>query len=194
MNTIVTTVTDDGTVSTVINPPAPEPVYRVDDELIASRKALESALAHERADRAMEVAELEAKLTLAQSMAVDESIRHDSPREVKVAAMCHEANRQYCRTIGDVSQVAWGVAPGWQQASAINGVRGIIDGTITGPGQSHASWLAEKIADGWVYGPVKNPDAKIHPCILPFEELPPEQQAKDFIFFNVATVLLAQIR
>jgi hypothetical protein len=47
--------------------------------------------------------------------------------------------------------------------------------------------MAEKVAAGWVYGEVKDPDAKppTHPCIVPFEELPPEQQFKDVLFKTI---------
>jgi len=44
--------------------------------------------------------------------------------------------------------------------------------------------MKEKVDDGWVYGEKKDPDATppTHHCIVPFSELPKEQQAKDFIF------------
>lgn len=107
-----------------------------------------------------------------------------------VAAVCHEANRAYCATLGDHSQSAWADAPVWQRESALFGVKGIAEGTITRPEQSHESWSAQKIADGWVYGPEKDPIAKTHHCLVPFAELPPEQQAKDHLFFAIATTLL----
>jgi hypothetical protein len=47
---------------------------------------------------------------------------------------------------------------------------------------THESWLREKVADGWVYGPTKDPARKQHPCLVPFAELPREQQAKDYLF------------
>ena len=42
--------------------------------------------------------------------------------------------------------------------------------------------MAEKVATGWKYGPVKNPDAKEHPCMVPYAELPPEQRRKDALY------------
>ena len=57
------------------------------------------------------------------------------------------------------------------------------------PEQSHESWLEQKIADGWVYGAVKDPDAKTHPCCVPYEELPVEQKAKDYLFRAVVHAL-----
>jgi hypothetical protein len=51
-----------------------------------------------------------------------------------------------------------------------------------GPEASHESWMAQKIAEGWHYGAYKDATLKIHPCIMPFDQLPKEQQAKDYIF------------
>lgn len=107
-----------------------------------------------------------------------------------IARVTHEANRAYCATLGDFSQVAWDDAPQWQRDSALVGVQKIASGEITRPEQSHESWLAQKVADGWVYGPVKDPAKKEHHCMVPYSDLPPEQQAKDALFFAVATSLV----
>ena len=98
-----------------------------------------------------------------------------------IARVCHEANRAYCEAIGDMSQPAWEDAPEWQRSSARMGVDLHIMGNF-GPEASHISWMKQKDADGWVYGPIKNADAKTHPCMVPFADLPAAQQAKDYIF------------
>jgi len=104
---------------------------------------------------------------------------------LQIAQIVHEANRAYCQTIGDHSQVEWDQAEDWQRVSAVKGVDGILSGTITKPEESHEGWLAEKARTGWTYGPVKDPDKKEHPCFVPYAELPPEQQVKDAIFFAI---------
>lgn len=91
-----------------------------------------------------------------------------------VATVCHEANRTYCATLGDRSQPAWRDAPEWQKNSAVTGVLFHAHNPNAGPEASHKSWMAQKEKDGWVYG--------AHPCMVDFVHLPPEQQAKDFIF------------
>ena len=107
-----------------------------------------------------------------------------------IAAIAHEANRVYCESIGDFSQPLWRDAPAWQTDSAIAGVKAIRDGTVTKPSDSHVSWSEQKLREGWQYGPVKNPDRKEHPCLVPFNMLPFSQQIKDHIFFNVVSGLL----
>lgn len=99
------------------------------------------------------------------------------------ARAAHEANRAYCLALGDNSQPAWEAAPEWQKSSARNGVRGAIAGN--NPKQSHEAWMAEKLANGWKFGPVKDAEKKEHPCMVPYEELPAEQRAKDSIFLSV---------
>lgn len=42
-----------------------------------------------------------------------------------------------------------------------------------------AAWVSYKAADGWRYGPFKDPVAKTHPCMVPYDKLPPEQRVKD---------------
>lgn len=111
---------------------------------------------------------------------------YEARRLDRIAKACHEANRSYCRWIGDLSHVAWEDAPDWQKASARAGVQAILDHPSTTPRQSHEDWLAHKAADGWVYGDVKDANAKTHPCMVPYDALPAEQRAKDAIFGAVA--------
>lgn len=107
----------------------------------------------------------------------------------RIAKACHELNRAYCASQGDHSQPAWPDAPAWQRASAIKGVLFAIENPDAKPSDSHESWLAEKRAEGWKYGPVKDPDKKEHPCFVAYDELPPAQKAKDYIFLAVVREL-----
>lgn len=104
---------------------------------------------------------------------------------ITAAAICHEANRSLCYGQGDDSQPAWGDAPNWQHESAIAGVEFHLANPLAGTDDSHKSWMAQKEAEGWVYGPTKNPEAKEHPCMVPYDQLPPEQQVKDYLFRGI---------
>ena len=107
----------------------------------------------------------------------------------QIARVCHETNKAYCDTIGDHSQKNWWFAPKWQQQSAKSGVIFHMENPEAGDSASHDNWMKDKFADGWVYGKVKDEVAKTHPCIVPFDLLPPEQQKKDKLFRAIVHAL-----
>lgn len=104
---------------------------------------------------------------------------------LKTAEICHAVNRAHCQNIGDDSQPEWADAPEWQRQSAVNGVRYHLANPDSTPEDSHLSWLAEKEANGWVYGEEKDAEARTHPCFMPYDELPADQRAKDAFFLAV---------
>jgi hypothetical protein len=108
-----------------------------------------------------------------------------------IAEAAHEANRVYCRSLGDYSQKPWGRAAQSQRDSLVAGVLNVINNPGTTPEKSHESWLAEKVRTGWSYGPVKDHRKKTHPCFRPYAELPPEQRVKDALFLGVVRALLS---
>lgn len=107
----------------------------------------------------------------------------------EIARVTHEVNRAYCQALGDDSQVAWEEAPQWQKDSALAGVQAVLMGTANTPEEQHEAWSAQKLADGWKYGEVKDPVAKTHHCLVPYSDLPPEQRAKDYLFRAVVQAL-----
>lgn len=111
-----------------------------------------------------------------------------------IARVCHEMNKAYCASIGDLSQPEWNDAPDWQKNSAIAGVRFHIENPLAPPSASHESWLKVKTEDGWKYGSVKNADLKEHPCFVPYDLLPVEQKAKDFLFKQTVESLKGLIK
>lgn len=103
----------------------------------------------------------------------------------KLAEICYSTNKAYCENSGDLSFVDWVDAPQWQRDTCINGVQFHRANPDTTPEQSHVNWLKEKEKDGWVYGVVKDPDKKEHPCMVPYFSLPQSQQFKDHLFTAV---------
>lgn len=108
-----------------------------------------------------------------------------------IARACHEANRHYCRMIGDPTQEPWDSAPDWQRRSCIDGVVFHLSNPNAGPSASHENWIKEKERDGWKYGPVKDAERKEHPCFVPYDKLPEAQRVKDMIFSAIVAGMAA---
>jgi hypothetical protein len=114
----------------------------------------------------------------------------DSVRVLSVEAIartCHAVNRTFSRSLGDESHEPWDDAPDWQRESAVKGVNYALDGVTDE--ELHAHWCDEKHRDGWVYGQSKDATAKTHPCLVPYDQLPPEQRTKDALFRTVVEAL-----
>lgn len=107
----------------------------------------------------------------------------------QIAEVCHEANAALCRGLDDNSQKPWAEAEEWQRESAVKGVLYVIDHPDAAASAQHDAWCADKLADGWQYGEVKDADAKTHPCLVAFEKLPAGQQAKDHLFEGIVRAL-----
>jgi hypothetical protein len=98
-----------------------------------------------------------------------------------IAEICHNVNKAYCESQNDFSQPTWEEAPEWQKSSAINGVKFALESDRT-PEEMHESWLKQKLEEGWVWGKVKDPDFKTHPCMMRYDQLPKYQRTKDSLF------------
>jgi hypothetical protein len=106
-----------------------------------------------------------------------------------IAQVAHETNRAYCAAIGDNSQKPWDEAEQWQRDSATAGVKHALSNPGVTPESQHQAWCDHKLAEGWQYGPVKDAEAKTHPCLVPYEQLPVEQQRKDALFRGVVLAM-----
>jgi hypothetical protein len=56
---------------------------------------------------------------------------------------------------------------------------------------THDVWAQKRLADGWRHGPNRNDDAKTHPCLVPYSELP--ESEKDYDRIVVEQVIRAAI-
>ncbi len=43
----------------------------------------------------------------------------------------------------------------------------------------HEIWAQERISQGWSYGDKRDDENKLHPCLVPYEELPEEEKEYD---------------
>jgi len=53
---------------------------------------------------------------------------------------------------------------------------------------AHDSWWHEHEQMGWKYGLKRDPVAKVHPDMVPFDELPKDERDKDEIFIRLCAV------
>jgi hypothetical protein len=104
-----------------------------------------------------------------------------------IAAVCHEANRQLQRLNGEVVNFPWENTSEDMRESVRIGVRGILAGNT--PEQSHESWIATKMDQGWVFGPVKDFGKRTHPNLVAYDQLPPKERIKDSLFSSIVQAL-----
>ena len=109
----------------------------------------------------------------------------------QVAQVAHEANRAFCATLGDLSQVPWSEAPDWQKTSALHNAEYHLanPGDAVDASHSHVVWMKDKLDAGWKWGPVKKPELLEHPDLVPFDQLSLSAQAKDVLFRSVVLSL-----
>jgi hypothetical protein len=108
----------------------------------------------------------------------------------QIARVCHEANRAICEGSGETPYLSWEKAPRWQGETMIKGVQFVLDNPGAPASANHEAWMQDKLADGWVYGPVKDPAAKTHPCLVPYDDLPFEQRVKDHVMRAIVKALI----
>lgn len=106
----------------------------------------------------------------------------------QIARIAHEANRALQQVLGDDQ-----VSPPWDQASQHDKDMSAAGAKIARHGASpevlHDSWMRDKLAAGWVHGEIKDATAKTHPLLVPFDELPPGDRAKDYLFAGVCAAM-----
>lgn len=106
----------------------------------------------------------------------------------QIARVCHEANTAYCYVVGDSALPHWHDLTEDYQKSAIRGVEFTLANAST-PQLQHDAWMIERISQGWKYGPVLDREAKIHPNLIPYDQLPVAQKVKDQLFMSIVYAL-----
>jgi DNA-binding transcriptional MerR regulator len=107
-----------------------------------------------------------------------------------IARVIHAANRELQIVQGDpYPSPPWDDAPEYQARENIASVTAAMADPERTAEQNHQGWFDRLTADGWRYGPVKDPEAKTHPDLLPFGELPAHEQQKDRLFLAIVRAL-----
>lgn len=110
-----------------------------------------------------------------------------------IARVVHAANRELQIVQGDpVPSPPWDEAPDYQVRESTASVALLLEDPERTPEQNHQGWMDRLLADGWTRGEVKNERAKTHPLLVPFNELPVDQQLKDRLFIAIVRALTPQ--
>ena len=99
-----------------------------------------------------------------------------------IAMACHGANAAYAGSLGEKPAPPWDKMDEAHKQSVFTGVRLHAENPHLGDEAAHSSWMEAKLKEGWVFGEQKDAEKKTHPCLVPYAELPKEQQFKDALF------------
>jgi len=110
----------------------------------------------------------------------------DLPEEFK------ESNRAQARSIGEkLNVVGLAFDAGDEPYPTVESFD--EETTLLLAQNEHIRWMQEKYANDWTYAPVRDDVKKHHPLLVPYEELPPEEQRKDINAVNNIIPLLKSI-
>ncbi len=109
-----------------------------------------------------------------------------------IARLCHSANRAYCDIIGDPVAPAWDDLDEDTRQGSMAAVR--LAGAAPDSGRTnealHEAWVTERKLAGWKYGKELDRERKIHPNLVPFDELPVFQRRKDNLFRHIVKAMI----
>jgi len=105
-----------------------------------------------------------------------------------IARVCHDTIRAIQVITGDPLP-----APPWESAgqemreSTIASVQAVLGGASAE--ELHAHWCRRKAARGWRRGEFKSEEAKTHPGLVPFADLPESERVKDRVFGAIVAAM-----
>jgi hypothetical protein len=106
-----------------------------------------------------------------------------------IAEPAHEAYAGYCRAHYGLDVPRWADLDSAGKQWARLGVRKQFEATVFyRAADLHQHWMDAKLAEGWTYGPIKDVATKTHPSLVPYDELPFVERAKDGLFSVVAGI------
>jgi hypothetical protein len=116
-----------------------------------------------------------------------------SPEQVEqIARVVHGANIELQKVHGDaLPSLPWDAESEETRQGAIRGVERALTGVT--PEELHAGWCSDMAEAGWQQGPVKDRQARTHPCLVPYAGLPAHQKAKDAVFLGIVQAMAANM-
>ncbi len=113
----------------------------------------------------------------------------DTARLEAISATVHAALRSWAAAHGQHDIPPWEEAPDWMRQSTRESVRHALEHPASDARAQHEQWLAQKAREGWRYGLVKDSQAKTHPLMVPYDQLPDWERRKDAIINALARAL-----
>jgi|SRR3990167_9548561 len=113
-------------------------------------------------------------------------------RNDEIARVCYAANKALGAILGEGRGLSWDECGVEKKVSFMNGVRyALADPWKMSPQRIHEEWMVDKMVKGWKYGLEEKVEGDIHyhPCMLNWEDLPPEQKLKDVLFLAIVNAL-----
>lgn len=111
--------------------------------------------------------------------------------DAQIAEVCHAANAALMRINGDAhADPDWADVP-WKD-SAVADVATARAGTTAEA--MHTEWCARKRAQDWTWGPVRDEQARTHPCLVDDYQLVPwPERAKDALYLAIVRALSEEV-
>lgn len=104
----------------------------------------------------------------------------------------HEMVRIYSKHLGDDTHKPWEHMTDDEKRPAVLSALNLLNKDYT-PEQIHNDWVAERVASGWTLGDTKDVEKKIHPDLIGWDKLPPDQAFKNNLFCVAAKTMASAL-
>lgn len=112
--------------------------------------------------------------------------------ERQIAYVVHEVVRAYVEARGGY-MTPWSDARPGERKAMLHVVRNVRRQPDTPPGERHAAWCDRRRAEGWRWGPVLDIEAKAHPSLMPWPELPEDDRVRECLMIGAVKCLMNPI-
>lgn len=94
---------------------------------------------------------------------------------ILIAQLVNHVNNKICE-LNKEQQSSWEELPQHMKEGLIKAIKDNLS-----PEEGHNQWMKNRLENGWTYGTTKDIQLKTSPCLIPYNQLPYQQQIKDYI-------------